>query len=265
MTTTRQPTAAPTAAIVIIGDEILSGRTDDKNINWLEKMLDDQGIKLVESRIIGDDEDLIVNTVRNLSEKCDIVLTSGGIGPTHDDITTSAIAKAFGVEVIRHPVADKRLQDHYKHTGLDYNAPRQKMAHIPDGAELIDNPISAAPGYIIGNVYVLAGVPRILQAMAQNIQDRLPGGVKTFRLTVQTEVGEGTLASGLAEIESQYEGISIGSYPWFKPGIYGTALVVSGLVEGDVRVVAEALVRLVAGFGGEAYIDEQVVGGNTEI
>ena len=255
----------PTAAIVVIGDEILNGRTADKNINWLAKTLYDRGIKLVEARVIGDDEALIINTVKTLSDACDMVFTSGGIGPTHDDITTVTIAKAFGVSVIRHPEADQRLIDHYRDTDLDYNAARQKMADIPESAELIDNPVSAAPGYILGNVYVLPGVPSILQAMVENMGDQLPGGVKAFRLTVQTEVGEGTLASGLADIESQFEGISIGSYPWFKPGQYGTALVVSGLVEADVNSAADKLVDLVATFGGQAYIDDQVVGGNTQV
>lgn len=261
MITERQPTAA----IVVIGDEILNGRTADKNINWLAKILYDRGIKLVEARVIGDDENLIINTVRTLSAACDMVFTSGGIGPTHDDITTVTIAKAFGVNVIRHPEADQRLQDHYRDTDLDYNAARQKMADIPEGASLIDNPVSAAPGYILGNVYVLPGVPSILQAMVENMGDQLPGGVKAFRLTVQTEVGEGTLASGLAEIEGQYDGISIGSYPWFKPGQYGTALVVSSLNEDDVNSAAQKLVALVNSFGGEAYIDDQVVGGNTQV
>ena len=256
-------TPQPTAAIIVIGDEILNGRTADKNINWLAKVLYDRGIKLVEARVIGDDETLIIETVKTLSAACDMVFTSGGIGPTHDDITTATIAKAFGVPVIRHPEADQRLIDHYKDTDLDYNAARQKMADVPEGAVLIDNPVSAAPGYSIDNVFVLPGVPSILQAMVENMGDQLPGGVKAYRLTVQTEVGEGTLASGLAEIEGRFNGISIGSYPWFKPGQYGTAIVVSGLIEADVNAAAEQLVDLVASFGSTAYIDDKVVGGNT--
>ena len=259
------PDRQPTAAIVVIGDEILNGRTADKNINWLATVLYERGIKLVEARVIGDDEELIINTVRTLADANDMVFTSGGIGPTHDDITTVTIAKAFGVPVIRHPEADQRLIDHYRDTDLDYNAARQKMADVPEGATLIDNHVSAAPGYILGNVYVLPGVPSILRAMVENMGDQLPGGVKAHRLTVQTEVGEGTLASGLAEIESAFTGISIGSYPWFKPGQYGTALVVSGLVEDDVKAAADQLVALVSSFGSTAYIDDQVVGGNTAV
>ena len=179
--------------------------------------------------------------MQELSAAHDMVFTSGGIGPTHDDITTVTIAKAFGVPVIRHPEADQRLIDHYRDTDLDYNAARQKMADTPEGAELIDNPVSAAPGYIIGNVYVLPGVPSILQAMVENMGDQLPGGVKAFRLTVQTQVGEGTLAAGLAKVEAAHKGVSVGSYPWFKPGAYGTALVVAGLDEGLVHDAAHAL------------------------
>ena len=255
----------PTAAIMIIGDEILNGRTADKNINYLASQFYDRGIKLAEARVIGDDEDVIIETVRHLSEKYDLVFTSGGIGPTHDDITTVTIAKAFGVKVIRHPEADQRLIDHYNGTGLDYNEARQKMADIPEGAVLIDNPISAAPGYILGNVHVLPGVPSILQAMIENMGDQLPGGIKAFRLTVQTEVGEGTLASGLAHVEANHKGVSIGSYPWFKPGAYGTALVVSGLDQALVEQAAKALVVLVGDHGGEAYIDDKVIGGNTPL
>ena len=255
----------PTAAIVVIGDEILNGRTADKNINYLASQFYDRGIKLAEARVIGDDEGLIIETVRMLAEKYDMVFTSGGIGPTHDDITTVTIAKAFGVKVIRHPEANQRLIDHYKGTDLDYNTARQKMADIPEGAELIDNPISAAPGYILQNVYVLPGVPSILQAMIENMGDQLPGGIKAHRLTVQTEVCEGTLAAGLAQVEADHPGVSIGSYPWFKPGAYGTALVVSGLDEAIVKKAAEALVGLVGTHGGQAYIDDKVVGGNTPV
>ncbi|XDZ64643.1 competence/damage-inducible protein A [Alphaproteobacteria bacterium LSUCC0684] len=253
----------PTAAIIIIGDEILSGRTADKNINWLASVLYERGIKLSQARVIGDDEALIIETVKALSLAHDIVFTSGGIGPTHDDITTASIAKAFGVKVIRHPEADQRLIDHYTGTGLEYNAARQKMADIPEGAELIDNPVSAAPGFIINNVYVLPGVPSILQAMVENMGDQLPGGTKAHRLTVQTDIGEGSLAEGLARIEAEYEGISVGSYPWFKPGTYGTALVVTGLDLSLVEAAAAALVKLVESFGGTGFIDEKVVGGNT--
>lgn len=250
--------------MIVIGDEILSGRTADKNINWMASVLHDRGIKLAEARIIGDDETLIAETVRTLSASHDMVFTSGGIGPTHDDITTPSIALAFDLPVIRDPEADRRLILHYQDTDLDYNAARQKMADVPKGAALIDNPVSAAPGYRIQNVYVLPGVPSILRAMVENMGDQLPGGVKAHRLTVQTDLGEGTLASGLAEIENAHPGASIGSYPWFKPGAYGTALVVTSLDKALVERVANALIDLVSSMGGIGAIDEKVIGGNTE-
>jgi molybdenum cofactor synthesis domain-containing protein len=219
----------PTAAIIVIGDEILSGRTKDKNIGWLAENLSAQGIQLVEARVIADNRQVIIDTVQNLSSAYDLVFTSGGIGPTHDDITTEAVAAAFDVPVIRHPEAERRLLAHYANTDLEFNAARQKMADIPDTAELIDNPLSAAPGFILGNVHVLPGVPSILQAMYEGLRSRLPGGVVMTRITVQCATGEGNIATILAAVESRYEGTSIGSYPWFKPGQFGTAVVVSGL------------------------------------
>lgn len=254
----------PTAAIVVIGDEILNGRTADKNINWLAGVLYERGIRLVEARVIGDTSDGIIAAVRELSARCDMVFTSGGIGPTHDDITTASVAAAFGVAVSRHPEADRRLIEHYADTDLDYNEARQKMADIPEGAQLIDNPVSAAPGFILNNVFVLPGVPSILRAMVETMGDQLPGGVKAARLSVQTDLGEGTVASGLAAIEADHPGISIGSYPWFKPGAYGTALVVSGLDAARVRQGAEAVLALVEGLGGSGMIEAKVSGGNTE-
>jgi molybdenum cofactor synthesis domain-containing protein len=229
----------PTAAIIVIGDEILSGRTKDKNIGWLAENLCAQGIQLVEARVIADNRQVIIDTVQNLSAAYDLVFTSGGIGPTHDDITTEAVAAAFDVPVIRHPEAERRLLAHYANTDLEFNAARQKMADIPDTAELIDNPLSAAPGFILGNVHVLPGVPSILQAMYEGLRSRLPGGVVMTRITVQCATGEGNIATILAAVESRYEGTSIGSYPWFKPGQFGTAVVVSGLDAGTTQKAAK--------------------------
>lgn len=155
----------PTAAILVIGDEILSGRTKDKNIGWLAEELTTLGISLCEARVIADVRDVIISHVRDLSARYDYVFTSGGIGPTHDDITTESVAAAFDVPVIRHAEAEARLLRHYEGTDIDFNEARQKMADIPDTATLIDNPVSAAPGYILKNVHVMAGVPSILQAM----------------------------------------------------------------------------------------------------
>ena len=244
----------PTAAIIVIGDEILSGRTKDKNIGWLAEQLGAMGITLHEARIIPDIKQVIIDTVLDLSARCDLVFTSGGIGPTHDDITTDAISAAFGKQVIRHPEAEAVLQKHYQNTDLEFNAARQKMADIPKDATLIDNPLSAAPGFILENVHVLPGVPSILQAMFEGLASRLPGGVVMTRITVQCATGEGTIATILANVQAAHNGISIGSYPWFKPGNFGTAVVISGLDEAVAEQAAEAVATAVKATGADAFI-----------
>lgn len=233
----------PEAAILVIGDEILSGRTKDKNIGWLAEELTALGISLKQARVIADDRDTIIQTVREFSASFDYVFTSGGIGPTHDDITTEAVAAAFEVPVIRHPEAVARLTRHYEGTDIEFNAARQKMADIPQGADLIDNPVSAAPGYRIKNVHVMAGVPSILQAMFKGIAPTLQGGVQPTRITVQCAIGEGTIAGVMEEISTRFDGVSVGSYPWFKPGQFGTAVVLTGL---DIKIVKEAANALAA-------------------
>ena len=246
----------PTAAIIVIGDEILSGRTKDKNIGWLAEKLSAQGIQLVEARVISDNRQVIIDTVKMLSAAYDLVLTSGGIGPTHDDITTEAVAAAFDVPVIRHPEAERRLVAHYENTDLEFNAARQKMADIPATATLIDNPLSAAPGFILGNVHVLPGMPTILQAMFEGMRGVLPGGVVMTRITVQCGTGEGNIAAILATVQSRYEGVSIGSYPWFKPGQFGTAVIVSGLDQTATASAAKDVESEVRLFGADAQIVE---------
>lgn len=244
----------PTAAILVIGDEILSGRTKDKNIGWLAEQLNTQGIQLREARVIPDIRDTIIETVKTLSASYDLVFTSGGIGPTHDDITTECIAAAFGKAVIRHPEAEARLIAHYQDTDIEFNAARQKMADIPEGAALIDNPLSAAPGFILENVHVFAGVPSILQAMFEGLRDSLPGGVAMTRLTVQCGIGEGSIATVMESVQAAHEGVSIGSYPWFKPGQFGTAVVVSGLDPEITHAAATALADGVRDVGATATI-----------
>lgn len=244
----------PTAAILVIGDEILSGRTKDKNIGWLAEQLNTQGIQLREARVIPDIRDTIIETVKTLSASYDLVFTSGGIGPTHDDITTECIAAAFGKAVIRHPEAEARLIAHYQDTDIEFNAARQKMADIPEGAALIDNPLSAAPGFILENVHVFAGVPSILQAMFEGLRDSLPGGVAMTRLTVQCGIGEGSIATVMESVQAAHEGVSIGSYPWFKPGQFGTAVVVSGLDPEITHAAATALANGVRDVGATATI-----------
>ena len=247
----------PTAAIIVIGDEILSGRTKDKNIGWLAEQLNQLGIQLVEARIIADNRQVIIDTVSQMSASYDLVFTSGGIGPTHDDITTEAVAAAFDVKVIRHPEAERRLIAHYRNTDLEFNAARQKMADIPENAALIDNPLSAAPGFILGNVHVLPGVPSILQAMFEGLVSRLPGGVQMTRITVQCQTGEGNIATILADVQARFDGVSVGSYPWFKPGQFGTAVVVSGLDKAVVKDAAAAVEAEVRAFGaGVAIVND---------
>ena len=245
----------PTAAILVIGDEILSGRTKDKNIGWLAEELTKLGISLCEARVIADVKDEIISHVRGLSDRYDYVFTSGGIGPTHDDITTVSVAAAFDVPVIRHPEAEARLLRHYENTDIDFNEARQKMADIPDTANLIDNPVSAAPGYIIKNVYVMAGVPSILQAMFATFSHRLSGGVQPTRITIQCAIGEGTIATIMGDIADSFDGVSVGSYPWFKPGQFGTAVVLTGLDKDKVDAAATQLEELVRQGGHEANRD----------
>ena len=166
------------------------------------------------------------------------------------------MAAAFGKQVIRHPEAEAVLIKHYQNTDLEFNAARQKMADIPEDADLIDNPLSAAPGFVLGNVHVLPGVPSILQAMFEGLRARLPGGVVMTRLTVQCETGEGTIATILASVEAKHDGISIGSYPWFKPGNFGTAVVVSGLDPTVTQRAAAEVAAAVRDSGANAYVVE---------
>ena len=243
-----------TACLILIGNEILSGRTQDKNLNFLATGLNEIGIQMREARVIPDIREKIVATVNECRAEFDYVFTTGGIGPTHDDITTDAVAAAFNVAVIRHPEAERRLIAHYANTDLELNAARQKMADIPDTAALIDNPLSAAPGYIIGNVHVLPGVPTILQAMFEGLKHKLPGGVVMTRITVQCSTGEGNIATTLADVEARHDGVSIGSYPWMKPGQFGTAIVVSGLDVAVTTRAAKTIEAEVRAFGAEANI-----------
>ena len=246
--------ANPTAAILVIGDEILSGRTKDKNIGWIAEKLTELGIALKQARVISDEQQEIINHVRSLSVAYDYVFTSGGIGPTHDDITTVSIAAAFDVPVIQHPEAFQLLVDHYDGTDIEFTGARQKMANIPDGGALIHNPVSAAPGYIIENVYVMAGVPSIMQAMFEGLAPSLVGGVQPTRITVQCAIGEGTIADIMEAVSKAFEPVSVGSYPWFKPGQFGTAVVLTGLDAELVKSAAGSLAGQVKERGYSAEI-----------
>ncbi len=209
--------------MLIIGNEILSGRTQDKNLAHLATKLNEAGIRLREVRVVPDIEAEIVDAVNALRAKFDYVFTTGGIGPTHDDITTACIAKAFGVAVIRHPDAEAALRAHY---AAEINEARLKMAEVPEGATLIPNAISVAPGFRMGNVFTMAGVPRIMQAMLDAIIPHLEGGATVLSANIATDLLEGTIAAGLTEIQNRYMDIDIGSYPTYESAQgYRTTLV----------------------------------------
>ena len=233
------------AAILIIGNEILSGRTQDTNTSTLATWLNSIGVKVNEVRIIPDQEDIIVETLNLLRKSNNYVFTTGGIGPTHDDITTPAIAKAFDVTVERNKEALRRLQEHYKGTNIELNSARLKMADIPKGATLIDNPVSAAPGFNIQNVYVMAGVPKIMQAMLDGILKNIKFGKKTFSISIACEIGEGNLAKGIGEIEETESDLEIGCYPWFKSGVIGTNIVVRSINENMCNRAAKKIKNLI--------------------
>jgi molybdenum cofactor synthesis domain-containing protein len=214
-----------TAAMVAIGDELLSGRTQDKNIAHLAKFLNVKGIDLAEVRIVADDNEAIVEAVNALRTQHDYLFTSGGIGPTHDDITTAAIAKAFGVDVITHKQAYSKLASHYQSRNMEYTPARQKMAQTPENAILIDNAVSVAPGFIMQNVYVMAGVPAVFNAMILALEPQLKGGAILLSASIDCPHGEGTIGDELALIAKQNPQVSIGSYPRFHEQTYSTQIV----------------------------------------
>ena len=215
-----------TAGLAIIGDEILSGRTQDKNIAQVALWLNDQGIRLSEVRVVPDDLARIAETVNALRSAHDYLFTTGGIGPTHDDITVDAIAAAFGVPVVVHPTARKILEDYYRDRPGGLTEARLRMARTPDGAELIPNLTSGAPGVRMGNVYILAGVPNIAAAMLEALTGKLEGGRPMVSITVGARAPESDVADLLRETEESNPGVAIGSYPFFKDGRYGANFVI---------------------------------------
>ena len=218
----------PTAAMLVIGDEILSGRTRDANMHHLAGRLTEAGITLAEVRIVSDDHDRIVAALNDLRGAWDTVFTSGGIGPTHDDITADAIGAAFGVPVDVREDARALLAAHYAKSGSELNAARLRMARIPEGATLIDNPVSVAPGFTLGNVHVMAGVPSVFQAMVASVLPTLTGGDPLISTSTRIDRGEGDIAGPLGELATEYADLSIGSYPFQKDGVYGANIVIRG-------------------------------------
>ena len=218
----------PTAAMLVIGDEILSGRTRDANMYYLAGALTEIGIDLKEVRVVSDDKAAIIAAVTALSQAHDTVITSGGIGPTHDDITADCIATAFDRPIDIRSDARALLAAHYDRQGVELNAARLRMARIPDGATLIDNPVSVAPGFILENVHVMAGVPAVFQAMVASVLPGLTGGAPLLSQTLRIHRGEGDIAGPLASLAQEYSDLSFGSYPFQKDGRYGANIVVRG-------------------------------------
>ena len=236
----------PTAALVVIGDEILSGRTKDVNIGATAEFCTDLAIDLMEVRVVSDIEDDIVAAVNALRARYTYVFTTGGIGPTHDDITADAIAKAFGVALPIHPEARKMLEDRWKDRGIEPNEARLRMARIPEGASLIVNSVSAAPGFRIGNVHVMAGVPVIMRAMLESIAPTLKGGRRVLSLTIKCRVGEGTIGGPLAALQADYPDVKMGSYPRMGDGTVMTELVLRSSDAARLDAAAEAVFAMVA-------------------
>ena len=243
-------TPVPTAAVLLIGDEILSGRTKDKNLGFIADFLVALGIDLKEARCVADDEGDIVAAVNALRARYTYVFTTGGIGPTHDDITADAIAKAFQVPIGHHPRAVEVLTNYFKEIGREINEARLRMARVPQGATLIENAISKAPGFRMDNVFVMAGVPKIMQAMMEAIAPTLDKGVPMQSRTVALQGGEGDVAKPLGEIQARYADVFIGSYPFEGATGFATNLVVRSRnpealakAEAEVKAVDESLTK----------------------
>ncbi len=240
----------PTAAVLLIGDEILSGRTKDKNLGFIADYLVGLGIDLKEARCVADDEGDIVAAVNALRARYTYVFTTGGIGPTHDDITADAVAKAFQVPIGHHPRALEILLNYFKEIGREPNEARLRMARVPQGATLIENAVSKAPGFRMENVFVMAGVPKIMQAMMEAIAPGLERGVPMQSRTVTLLGGEGDVAKPLGEIQDRYTDVFIGSYPFEGATGFSTNLVVRSRVpasleqaETEVKALAESMTR----------------------
>jgi len=241
--------SGPTAAVLVIGDEILSGRTQDTNTNTIARFLAALGIDLMEARVVSDDHGQIVGALDALRSRWDYVFTTGGIGPTHDDITADAVAAAFGVALPEHPDALAILSRRY---GDDFNAARRRMARIPEGGVLIANPVTDAPGFQIGNVFVMAGVPKIMQAMLEDVAPRLRTGAIVHVQTLKVSgVGEGAVADVLRAAANQRRDLSFGSYPFGhgSVGEIGTQLVIRGRDADQVDAAAHDLIAELRNLG----------------
>lgn len=250
MSNTQKPTVS--AAMLIIGDEILSGRTQDVNIRALAGFLAPLGVQLREARVVPDVAPEIIAAVNALRARYSYVFTSGGIGPTHDDITAEAVAAAFGVEISIREDARAILAQHY---GEALNAARLRMARIPEGAMLIANPVSKAPGFQLGNVFVLAGVPSILRGMLEDVAHRLEGGAVVQAVSLRAPgLREGDIGTPLGELQRAHPSVSIGSYPWFDAAGFGVNLVLRSADQAALEGALSQTAELVRGFGIEAMV-----------
>lgn len=237
-----------TAAMLVIGDEILSGRTKDKNIGHLADIMTAVGIDLKEVRIVPDEEDEIAAAVNAVRARYTYVFTTGGIGPTHDDITADSISKAFGVPCEYDAKAYAMMEESYAKRGLEFTDARKRMARMPRGASHIDNPVSKAPGFRIGNVHVMAGVPSIFQAMLDNVVPTLKTGAKMLSATVYCPYGEGMIGGPLGDIQKRHPETIIGSYPKFGEGKFSTELVIRARTQESLDAARLEVENMVAGF-----------------
>ena len=241
-----------TGCMIIIGNEILSGRTQDTNLAHLAGVLNELGVRMAEARVIPDIEAVIVATLNECRVKFDYVFTTGGIGPTHDDITAACIARAFNVELIYHPDIVEVIKR--RQAPPDVMDSRLLMARVPEGATLIDNPTGGPQGFQIGNVFVMAGVPAVMQAMASTLdQVRIQGGLPVRSRTIGAFLGESTVAAALSAIQDQHPDVDVGSYPFYRADGYGTNLVVRGTDELELEAIKEKLRLMIVSFGAEAF------------
>tara|TARA_B100000029_G_scaffold500666_1_gene572752 strand:+ start:1386 stop:2138 length:753 start_codon:yes stop_codon:yes gene_type:complete len=231
------------AAIIVIGNEILSGRTQDVNVSFLSKWLNEVGVKVIEVRIIEDNEESIVKNVNELRNKFKYIFTTGGIGPTHDDITSKSIAKAFNLKYDFHKEAYEILEKYY--TPEKFNEGRKKMAKIPSGAKLIYNPSSGAPGFIVKNIFCLPGVPAILESMVHGLKGTIIGGKKILSQTITVQTVESEIAKPLEDVQKQFKNVEIGSYPFFRLGKIGVSIVVRSTKKNEIDECNKQIVSFI--------------------
>lgn len=243
--------ATVTAALVVIGNEILSGRTKDVNVAYLARQLTAMGINLAEVRMVRDEERAIIAAVNTLRASHDYVFTTGGIGPTHDDITCEAVARAFNLPYRVNPEAKRILEAFYEGTRRELNEARMRMAHTPEGAALIHNPVSGAPGFRVENVHVLAGIPAVMRGMFESVAPTLKGGRTVKSREVAVLLGEGDVAARLEALQERYPALEIGSYPFVRDGAFGTTLVLRGTDEDEIARAADELCNALRDLGGE--------------